>query len=120
MCRAWAGGCRAKAATCHVGQGGLTLCMQVAGLHPEAPPAVAAAAGLSLGEYAALVWAGALTLEEGLKVSVWLNHGTCFAWWGPAAGGPGLCLPQRPPPPEASYKQHVLQGRRPLLGLHTA
>lgn len=35
---------------------------------PGAAAAAGAAAGLSLGEYAALVWAGALTFEDALKV----------------------------------------------------
>src|SRR5207249_11329617 len=35
---------------------------------PDAVPEVVATAGLSLGEYTALVFAGALTFDEGLKV----------------------------------------------------
>lgn len=39
---------------------------------PSAPAKASAAAGLSLGEYSALVFAGALSFKDGLKVGVGL------------------------------------------------
>ena len=41
---------------------------QLKATHPDAPGDVVAAAGLSLGEYTALVFAGALSFADGLKV----------------------------------------------------
>jgi [acyl-carrier-protein] S-malonyltransferase len=41
---------------------------QLKATHPDAPADVVATAGLSLGEYTALVFAGALTFADGLKV----------------------------------------------------
>lgn len=73
---------------------------------PEAVAGCSAAAGLSLGEYTALVFAGALTFEDGLKV--------------PSSPPPLLCLvptPASPHPALSLYRcptsytdciQHVL------------
>jgi malonyl CoA-acyl carrier protein transacylase len=50
----------------------LAAAEQLRARNPAAAAACGAAAGLSLGEYAALVWAGALTIEDALKASYFM------------------------------------------------
>lgn len=49
---------------------GLAAVEKLRGENPEAVQACSATAGLSLGEYTALVFSGAMTFKDGLKVRV--------------------------------------------------
>lgn len=56
---------------------GLAAAERLRAQNPGAVDGCAACAGLSLGEYSALVFGGALSFEDGLKASGWL--GTSWA-----------------------------------------
>lgn len=60
---------------------GLAAVEKLRGENPEAVQGCSATAGLSLGEYTALVFSGAMTFKDGLKVRIAVTDTGLYSLW---------------------------------------